>query len=93
MKNADSPDGLHFGLLFQNYPKFDSYDEIDDLTYDNYIIRRTNITEHDMRKLAKIPSLDNAKKMHEMIPADMLPILYYGGSEDYILLASAKGQY
>ncbi len=92
-KNADSPDGLHFGLLFQNYPKFDSFDESDDRTYDNYIIRRSDITEPDMRKLAKIPSLNNAKRIHEVIPADMLPILYYGGSEDYMLLATAKEQH
>ena len=91
-KNADSPDGLHIGLLYRDYPKFDSYDEADDRTYDNYIIRRERITELEMRKLAKIPSLDNAKRMHEWIPADMLPILYYGGSEDYILLATAKEQ-
>ena len=36
-KNADSPDGMHIGELYQNFPKFDA--DADDRNYGNYIIR------------------------------------------------------
>ena len=92
-ETVSSPDGLHVGMMFESYPKFDSYDAGDDRSYDNYIIRKKEISTSDMENLSQIPSLYNDKRIHEHIPADMLPILYYGGSEDYILLATAKEQH
>lgn len=92
-ETVSSPDGLHVGMMFKSYPKFDSYDAGDNRSYDNYIIRKKVISKSDMKKLSRIPSLYNDKRIHEMIPAIMLPILYYGGSEDYILLATAKEQH
>lgn len=90
---VSSHDGLHVGMMFKSYPKFDSYDAYDDRSYDNYIIRNKEISTSDMEKLSQIPSLYNDKRIHEHIPSDMLPILYYGGCEDYILLATAKEQH
>lgn len=87
---VDSPDGLHVGLLFMVYPKFDIYDECDSRSYDNYIIRREEITNSDMERLSKVPGCISASRMHEMIPTGLLPILYYGGQEDYVLLATKK---
>ena len=91
-ETVSSPDGLHVGMMFESYPKFDSYDAGDDRSYDNYIIRKKEISKSDMEKLAKVPSLSNDKRIHEHIPADMLPILYYRGSGNYMLLATAKEQ-
>ena len=89
-ETVGSPDGLHIGMMFQSYPQFDSYDAGDNRSYDNYIIRKKEITKSDMEKLSEVPSLYNDMRIHERIPASMLPILYYGGSGDYILLATAK---
>lgn len=76
--------------LIMDYPKFDSSDACDDRSYDNYIIRKREITNTDMNRLFKVPSCRNAMRIHETIPTELLPVLYYGGSEDYMLLASAK---
>lgn len=89
-KKTDSSDGLHIGMMFMDYPKFDSSDACDDRSYDNYIIRKRKITNTDMNRLFKVPSCSNAMRIHETIPTELLPVLYYGGSEDYMLLASCK---
>lgn len=89
-KKTDSSDGLHIGMMFKDYPKFDASDACDDRSYDNYIIRDREITKADMIRLSKVPSCSNAMRIHETIPTELLPVLYYGGSEDYMLLASAK---
>lgn len=87
---VESPDGLHIGKLFKSFPKFDADD--DDRSYGNYVIRNCRITESDMESISKVPAYghDEASRMHEMIPADQLPIIYYEEYNDYMILASAK---
>lgn len=82
--------GLHIGHMYESYPKFDSSDWSDDRTYQNYIIRTRPITKGEMLALRSIKSEGNSKRVHEAIPEDMLPLLYYNGDGNYMLLAKKK---
>lgn len=83
-------EGLHIGHMFESYPKFDSSDWGDDRTYQNYIIRTHPISKAEMMKLYDLPSEGNAIRVTEHIPENMLPMVYYSGTGDYMLLATKK---
>lgn len=88
-KTEKYPD-IHIGEIYQNYPIFDSYDLSDDRTYQNYIFRNKAISEEDMRVAFQIPHESNFRMVHENIPQELLPILYYSGDGKYMLLATSK---
>lgn len=81
---------VHIGELYENYPVFDSYDLGDDRTYQNYIFRNKKITRKDMEEAFAVFHKVDFCMVHEQIPDVMLPILYYQGDGEYMLLASAK---
>lgn len=81
-------DDVHIGHLYKSYPRFDSYDLSDDRTYQNYIFRNTQILETDMKDVISVSHRANFCMVHEEIPEDNLPILYYSGVGQYMLLAS-----
>ncbi len=83
---------VHIGELYENYPTFDSYDIADDRTYQNYIFRTKPIAEGDMTEAAKTTKRSNFCMVHEDIPLHNLPILYYRGEGEYMLLATKKEQ-
>lgn len=81
---------VHIGEIYDNYPSFDSYDSADNRTYQNYIFRKREISAMDMKSAYNIQHISNFCKVHENIPEEMLPILYYNGDGKYMLLATAK---
>lgn len=81
---------VHIGELYDNYPIFDSYDAGDDRTYQNYIFRTKPITKDDMAGAFKTSCRCNFCMVHEDIPVHRLPILYYNGDGEYMLLATSK---
>lgn len=81
---------IHIGELYESYPTFDSSDFGDNRSYQNYIFRATPITEANMMETLGIPHDCNFCMVHENIPAYLLPILYYEGDGDYMLLATSK---
>lgn len=81
---------VHVGHLFENYPIFDSSDLCDDRTYQNYIFRTAPITEEDMIEAFHTFHGFNFCMVHENIPEERLPILYYRGDGKYMLLATAN---
>lgn len=81
---------IHIGELYENYPIFDSYDLGDDRAYQNYIFRKNEITRQDMETAFAVYHKGNFCMVHEQIPEDMLPILYYSGESNYMLLATNK---
>ncbi len=81
---------VHIGELYDNYPTFDSYDVGDDRTFQNYIFRTKPITEDDMKEAFKTSHRCNFCMVHEDIPIQSLPILYYKGEGEYMLLATSK---
>ena len=64
-----------------------TYDSCDNRTYQNYIFRTSPIAEEDMKEALKIPLNFNFCMVHEHIPKERLPILYYSGEGEYMLLA------
>ena len=85
-----SQDDVHIGYLYSSYPIFDSFDVGDDREYQNYIFKSQPITEADMNAAFKISHRFNFCMVHEHIPESSLPILYYSGEGQYMLLATAK---
>ena len=83
-------DDVHVGQIYENYPVFDISDYSDNRTYQNYIFRTAPITENDMNEAFETFHGFNFCMVHEGIPEEMLPILYYGGDGKYMLLATAK---
>lgn len=86
----DYPD-VHIGLIYSNYPVFDSDDLGDTRKYQNYIFRKKPITTQDLEKTLEIPHNRNFcmvdKDATTPIPEDQLPILYYLGDLDTMMLA------
>lgn len=86
-----NPSGLHIGNIWESYPVFDSYDASDGRSYNNYVFSKQPLTEEMMELYCKeTDSNFNACMVNEHIPAHLLPILYYNGDSDYVLLATAK---
>ncbi|MBE6303613.1 MAG: hypothetical protein E7089_06725 [Bacteroidales bacterium] len=81
---------VHVGHFYDNYPVFDSYDLGDDRTYQNYIFRNSPIAEANMKETFCTFHGFNFCMVHENIPEDRLPILYYSGDGKYMLLATKR---
>lgn len=88
--DKDSYSDICIGELYDSYPIFDSYDSADNRTYQNYIFRKEIITVQDMMMVSEITDYSNYCLVHEHIPSDLLPILYYKGDGNYMLLATNK---
>lgn len=73
---------IHIGHLFE------SFDFGDNKYYQNYISSNSPITESDMKNAYGVSHRVNFRMVHESIPEDKLPILYYNGNGQYMLLAS-----
>ena len=86
-----NPVGLHVGWIIESYPTFDSFDDSDGRSYNNYVFSKQPLTEEIMDLYCKqIPAHSDYCMVHEDIPESLLPILYYNGDSDCVLLASAK---
>ena len=77
-------------MIDKSYPKFDSYDYSDTRCYENYIFAPKPITKEQMQQYANIKLESNYCMVHEHIPAENLPILYYVGEGPYMVLATSK---
>lgn len=76
--------------IYENYPRFDSYDNCDDRTYRNYLFKKRPFTSDDMRERGQMFSESKFCMVHERIPEKYLPVLYYPGEGDYMILATSK---
>jgi hypothetical protein len=85
-------ENIHVGIIDKSYPKFDSYDYSDTRCYENYIFAPQPITKEQMQQYANIKQEGNYCMVHEHIPAEHLPILYYVGDGPYMVLATKKSQ-
>lgn len=72
---------LHIGVLYEDYPCFDSEDSLnEDREYQNYILRGNPITEKDMENV-----LENCKPemdfcyVNANTPENLAPMIYYKG--------------
>ena len=85
-------ENIHVGIIEKSYPKFDSYDYSDTRCYENYIFAPKPITKEQMQQYANIKLESNYCMVHENIPTELLPILYYVGDGPYMVLATKKSQ-
>ena len=83
-------ENIHVGIIDKSYPKFDSYDYSDTRCYENYIFAHEPITEQLVQEYTKIGVESNYCMVHENIPTELLPILYYVGDGPYMVLATKK---
>lgn len=82
---------LHVGNIWESYPMFDSSDAGDGRSYNNYVISCNPLVEPMMEiYCSQVSVRSNFCMVHEDIPPILLPILYYDGDSDCVLLASAK---
>lgn len=81
--------GVYVQAYHEAYPQFDSFDACDNRTYQNYIIR--DIAQ-PIQYWSATPQSDCFPNcmVHEDIPSEALPILYYPGDGRSFLLATAK---
>lgn len=89
-QDVDSYDDVHIGKIYEGYPRFDSYDSADNRYYQNFIFRSEPVKDEDMKEAFRMDRLGNFCMVHERIPEELLPILYYRGEGDYMLLATKK---
>ena len=79
---------VHVGELWMSYPCFDSSDFMyENRTYQNYILRERPITFEDMERLRNLPSEINAQLLSPSVPEDMLPMVYYVGDGETMMVA------
>lgn len=86
-----NPAGLHIGNIWKSYPTFDSFDDSDGRSYNNYVFSNQPLTEAMMNQYwEQIPYKSNYCMVHEHIPEALLPVLYWDGDSDNVLLATKK---
>ena len=83
-------ENIHIGEIYESYPIFDSYDYSDNRCYENYIFASEPIMEELMQQYANIKPESNYCMVHEKIPTELLPVLYYVGDGPYMVLATQK---
>ena len=80
---------VHVGEMWMPYPCFDAEDFAnEDRTYQNYVLREQPITQDDMKALSELPSKGNECRISECMPAEVLPIVFYVGDGDTMLVAT-----
>ena len=81
--------GVYVQAYHDSYPQFDSFDACDNRTYQNYIFRDIS---QPIQYWSAIPKSGRFPycMVHEDIPSEALPILYYPGDGRSFLLATAK---
>lgn len=79
---------VHVGEMWMPYPCFDFEDSLyENRTYQNFIFRSRPITQDDMRKLSELPSGGNQCRISDNVPSEMLPMIYYVGDGDTMIVA------
>lgn len=78
---------LHVGEVWRFYPRFDSFDDSDNRQYQTYIIRRLPIRKKELLRVKDIHSCGNCCHLHSDTPTGMLPMVYYKGEGDTMLIA------
>lgn len=91
LRNAIAYPDMAICEVYENYPRFDIYDSCDNRTYQNYFFRDGGtFSAEEMSRLAKLPHEMNLRMVHEHLAAGHLPVLYYEGTGQYMLLATSK---
>ena len=81
----------HVGISAQHKDNVLECNSDSDCRCQNFIFKNRRITSHDFESLCgNNPRGSNFCMVHEFIPEDFLPILYYWGVGNYMLLATPR---
>ncbi len=79
---------VHVGEMWMPYPCFDAEDYAnEDRTYQNFVFRDRPITQDDMKALSELRSKGDECRVSELMPAEVLPVVYYVGEGGIMLVA------
>lgn len=82
---------VHVGEMWMPYPCFDAEDFAnEDRTFQNFIFRKRAITQNDMKALSELPSHSNECRISDSMPAEMLPMVYYVGDGNSMLVCHTE---
>lgn len=77
--------------LWQRYPCFDSDDYAnEDRYYTNYFFISGKVTTELLDRLIALPQRKDRERTTENLPPDLLPVVYYVGEGDYMIVAKEK---
>lgn len=87
------PKSIHVLCDYMPYPVFDSSDYGDNRIYRNYFFLRKPFSAGDFRTIARLPYQENYCKVSERLDIiNEMPMLYYVGDGDTMLLATPKDE-
>lgn len=82
---------VHVLCYYEPFPIFDSSDWGEDRTYCNFFFKNWRFGVSDFRRIDEIPDDGNLNKANERLPfVNEMPLLYYPGDGDSMLLVTAK---
>ncbi len=83
--------GIHVLCSYEPYPVFDSSDIGDDREYCDYYFLQRPFSESDCARIEAIPARgDNEKYSDDLTHVDEMPVLYYSGFGQSMLLVKPK---
>lgn len=83
--------GIHVLCNYEPYPQFDSSDADDDREYCNYFFLQRPFSDADCALIEAIPNPGNNEKYSDSLEnVDEMPMLYYGGTGEAMILVTPK---
>lgn len=89
-ENREPIDGFNTVYCYYPYPKFDSYDDCDNRSYDYYLMSKEPWTMERIKAFEEQPSGMNYFRLFESLPEEFLPCIYRNGEKGYFLLADKR---
>jgi hypothetical protein len=75
--------------IYEKYPCFDIYDSINENRfYQNFFFSKKAFTAETVLKISKLPTYSNCCLCTEHIPEELLPMIYYCGEGEVLIMAS-----
>lgn len=82
-------EGLEILKIYKKYPCFDSYDSFNENRYyQNFVFSRKKFMAEKVNRIIQLPTGCNDNLCTESIPGDLLPIIYYSGEGEVLIVAS-----
>lgn len=81
--------GMEILEIYEKYPCFDIYDSINENRfYQNFFFSKKPFTAETVSKISKLPTYSNYCLCTEQIPEELLPMIYYCGEGEVLIMAS-----
>lgn len=87
-RKPDEQCDVHVGEMWMPYPCFDEEDfATENRSFRNFVFRSRPITQDDMKTLSELPSKRGECRISEDVPQDVLPLVFYVGDGDTMVVA------